>query len=267
MKVITEAVLRAQLQGKDLAATKEYRVADGVVVAPSARAWLAENNIPLYIGGCLIAPNTPPASETEAAKGAPSASLSPLPPFETPARYESICGKVYETKPEHMTALYGNTLVCKDHKHIRLRGVLDSLTAQLLLAQLAFGRLCLAKGVSELEEVLACVKDLLRYEVLQQPLAPLLLFGMDEAEIHSRSHLPQNYYGIGHFSPSRKDGEAVLLLNSLRTAMREAELAAYEALKQENGEPEQPELLQALNRLSSALYIMMFKAKTGEYAP
>jgi ethanolamine utilization cobalamin adenosyltransferase len=93
----------------------------------------------------------------------------------------------------------------------------------------------------------------------------MLLFGMDEAELRSRSHTPKKYYGIQHFFASVEDGEAVVLLNCLRAEAREVELVAYEAFKTEDGEPKRPDIIRALNRLSSAYYIMMFKAKTKEY--
>ena len=49
--------------------------------------------------------------------------------------------------------------------------------------------------------------------------------------------------------------------------MREVEIAAYTAFKDENGVPTRGDIARALNRLSSLFYVMMFRAKTGEYEP
>jgi ethanolamine utilization cobalamin adenosyltransferase len=166
-------------------------------------------------------------------------------------------------KPEHMTSLRGDMLVSKDHPRIRLRGRLDGLQARILEAQILFRRLGQEKAVSDLGEVLGVVRAILRCEVLDEPLEQFLLLGMDEEEIRARSHRPKDYYGLQHFFASVDDGEAVITLNSLRTLVREAELAFYDAFKHEDG---RADLALALNRLSSVFYVMMFKAKTGEYS-
>lgn len=275
MSVITEAALRVILKDADLSTMKEYRVEAGVIVTPAAKAWLVDNKIDLIVGDKRIIRNPTisndpprPSGDTPAAPAAaadPDEKPSALPKFEKPARYESLYGGFYYEKPEHMTALYGNILAFKDHKVFRLRGLLDSLDGKIVETQLAFQRLGLKKGVAELAEVHSWVKEILRCEVLGEPLQPVELFGMDEAELRKRSHTPKKYYGIRHFSASLEDGEAVILLNRLRTEVREVELAAYEAFKKENGEPERPDLIRALNRLSSVFYVMMFKAKSKEY--
>jgi ethanolamine utilization cobalamin adenosyltransferase len=196
----------------------------------------------------------------------PAAPVSALPEFRAPAHYTVLNGGQLETKPEHMTALRGDLLVMKDHPAIALRGQLDSLEAAILEAQVVFRRLGLEPGVAELGQVLRYVKNLLRAEVLEEPLGQISLFGWDDAELRARSHRPQDYYGLPHFATSVDDGEAVVRLNSLRTQAREVELAAYNAFKRSDGRPpEREDLILALNRLSSAFYLMMFKAKAKEY--
>ena len=237
MRVVTEAALRVMLKGADLDAMKEYRVESGVIVTPSARSWLIDKKIDLIIGSKRVV------------KTATSPS------------------KIFSSeKPEYMTALRDTTLVSKDHAIIHLRGKLDSLMAKILEVQIAFERLGLSKGVSDLGETLELVRRIMRSEVLEETLAPIRLFGMDEATLRSHSHAPDQYYGIPHFFASTADGEAVILLNSLRTTSREVELAAYPAFKTECGEPERPDIIRALNRLSSAYYVMMLRAKTKEYS-
>lgn len=260
MSVLTEAALRVLLKDADLEAMKEYRVESGVIVTPSARAWLLDNKIDLVIGDRRVvkAPAPPRATPCDPPESA-------LPSPAKPARYKRLGGGYFDEKPEHLTALRGTVLVEKTHRVIRLRGCIDSLEAKILEAQLAFLRLGLPKGAADLAETLELARGIMRAEVLGEELPPLWLFGMDDAEIRSRSHTPNKYYGIPHFFASVEDGEAVVLLNSLRAAAREAEIAACEAFKTECGEPERPDLIRALNRLSSAYYVMMFRAKTKEY--
>jgi ethanolamine utilization cobalamin adenosyltransferase len=55
-----------------------------------------------------------------------------------------------------------------------------------------------------------------------------------------------------------------LYLNKLRTLIREVEITAVDAFVSEL-EIQKIDLLRALNRLSSAIYIMMLKEEKGEY--
>ena len=61
--------------------------------------------------------------------------------------------------------------------------------------------------------------------------------------------------------PQADDSEALLLLNRARCAARQAELAAVAAFTDENGCCNREDLLQALNRMSSMLYILMIRLK------
>jgi len=190
---------------------------------------------------------------------------SALPTFVPPEHFDVIDGTQIESKPEYLTALRGNLLVAKNHPEIKFRGRLDSLEADLLILQVEFRKLGLPKGVEELGEVLRYVKEILRCEVLEVPFEHVSLFGLDDEELRHRSHYPQQYYGIPHFATSVDDGAAVVLLNQLRTKVREVELAAYDAYTAGGvKEPTRVDLIRALNRLSSAVYLMMFQAKTKE---
>ena len=55
--------------------------------------------------------------------------------------------------------------------------------------------------------------------------------------------------------PQVSDGETVLMLNKLRTTLRTAERSAVAAM------PDKTDLLQALNRMSSFVYILMIREK------
>ena len=55
--------------------------------------------------------------------------------------------------------------------------------------------------------------------------------------------------------------KALLLINAARCKAREAELLAVRAFENKEGSPDRPDLLQALNRLSSFLYLIMLELK------
>lgn len=173
--------------------------------------------------------------------------------------YELLSGGWIREKPEHMTHLRGNVLVSKAHPRIRFRGKLDSLQSAILLTGLHA-----PEALSRLQEILELSHRILRADVLEEPLEEKPLCGMDEAEIHRRSHFPQDYYGIPHFMPGPGDGQTVLWLNWLRCQVRETELAAARAFHDREGNPTRPELLKALNRMSSMVYILMIEKKAGK---
>jgi ethanolamine utilization cobalamin adenosyltransferase len=155
-----------------------------------------------------------------------------------------------------MTHLHSNVLVSKTHPRIRFRGTMDSLEAELLLCQLN----CERWG-KELGEILNLARKVIRYDVLEEPAKQEKLCGLTEAELRSHSHRPQDYYGQTHFMPEVTDGAIVLHLNRCRAAARAAELAAAEAFTDENGNCIRPDILQALNRMSSMIYILMIREK------
>ena len=170
--------------------------------------------------------------------------------------YRLVNGGFLEEKPEHMTHLNGDVLVRKDHPRILFRGKLDTLEAELLLCQLAEKDL-----VTPVGEVLALARQIIRCEVLNEPLKWEKLCGLTEEEQRKRSHFPQDYYGQPHFMPSAADGAVIIRLNRARCAAREAELAAVTAFADRDGNPTRPDILRALNRMSSMLYILMVQWK------
>lgn len=170
--------------------------------------------------------------------------------------YRLLSGAVIRGKPEHMTHLNAEVLVPKTHPRIRFRGAVDTLEAELLLAQLK----C-PDWRSELGELLDLARMLIRCEVMDEPLRDGKLCGLTEQEQRQRSHRPQDYYAQAHFMPAVSDGETVLILNRCRCAVRETELAAAAAFTDENGSCTREDLLRALNRMSSMLYILMIRQK------
>ena len=61
--------------------------------------------------------------------------------------------------------------------------------------------------------------------------------------------------------PSAADGEAMARLNRARCAARDAELKAVAAFSDRDGNVTREDLLRALNRMSSMLYILMVQRK------
>lgn len=229
MKILTEADLRSARLAEG---TKEYRVERGTYVTPSAREFLADRGVSLV----------------EAERGMPR-----YPVQETgPAPYrDAETGAPYAYKPEFMTHLRGNLLVPKTNPRILLRGKLDSFEAALLLLQTEWSQQ--PELYQALEELLAYTRSILGAEVREVPLEPKTLLGMgEEALRHASHHIPEEL-GIPHPVPNARMGRVVLGLNWLRTQSRECELAAAAAFGAEG----RPDLLQALNRLSSALYLIM----------
>ena len=169
-------------------------------------------------------------------------------------------GGFMKEKPEYMTHLHGDVLVCKTHPRIAFRGMIDLLEAEIMLCQLKVEE----PVRRQLGEILALARKLIRCDVLNEPVPEERLCGLTQAEIRSRSHFPQEHYGQPHFMPEHTDGEAVLLLNRCRCIARQAELAAVKAFLDADGNPTRVDILQALNRISSMLYILMIQLKKGK---
>lgn len=174
-----------------------------------------------------------------------------------PPRYRLLSGGWTEEKPEHMTHLNGETLVPKTHPRIFFRGKMDTLEAELILCQLADRELSEPVG-----QILDLARQILRCDVLEEPLRMQKLCGLTEQEQRKRSHFPQDYYGQPHFMPSAEDAPVIARLNRTRCAAREAELAAVDAFSDREGNPTRPDILRALNRMSSMLYILMIQEKS-----
>lgn len=183
----------------------------------------------------------------------------PILPAEQ-AKQESfrlLSGGTVTQKPEHMTHLNGDVLVPKTHPRIAFRGAMDTLEAELMLCQLNLEDL----WKKQVGEVLQFARELVRCDVLEEPVVRKTLCGLSQAELRQRSHRPQDFYGQAHFMPQFADGAAVLWLNRARCAARAAELAAVHAFADREGNPTRVDILQALNRMSSMIYILMIQVK------
>ena len=174
-----------------------------------------------------------------------------------PEQYQLLGGGFVTEKPEHLTHLNGNVLVPKTHPRIAFRGAMDTLETELMLCQLVVE----PDIRKDLGEILALARRLIRCDVLDEPVRSEKLCGLTEDEQRSRSHRPQDYYGQPHFMPEYADGAAMLQLSRARCAARDAELKAVAAFSDREGNPTRVDILRAMNRMSSMLYILMIKMK------
>ena len=222
----TEESVRANIRNRE--GQRVFFLGSGDRLTAAARDYLTRERIPILSG--------------ETAK---------------PDRYRLLNGGYLEEKPEQMTHLNGEVLVPKTHPRIEFRGKMDTLEAELLLCQPGLTQII----ANKVGQVLEFARMLIRCDVLEEPVPGGTLCGLTEEEQRKRSHFPQTYYGQPHFMPCAEDGVAILRLNRARCAAREAELAAVRAFTDREGNPTRLDILRAMNRMSSMLYILMIELK------
>jgi len=249
MKVITESFLRETFR-KDVPET--FRVGEGQILTPSARQFLSEKGVKIVRDGKSPEEELPVNPETPKADAKVEKFVS------------AEDGGLFDEKPEHMTQLRGNRLVSKDHPRIVFRAALDSLQSKILLVQCRVSAAGKKKLVEDLGGILDMARDLMRAEVLDEVIGERKIIGLSYAELRDQSHNPKKYFGTDHIIPSFDMGDIILRLNMLRTTVREIEVTAVTTFRNKF-EFEKPDIIQALNRMSSAFYIMMLREKTGNY--
>ena len=143
----TEQSARANIRNRE--GRRVFYLASGDQLTPGARDWLRQEKIDIL-----------PASEAR------------------PERFELLGGGYIEEKPEHMTHLNSQVLVDKTHPRIAFRGALDTLEAELILCQLV-----LEKELAQMVgEVLELARQIIRCDVLEEPLISEKLCGLTENE-------------------------------------------------------------------------------------
>lgn len=185
---------------------------------------------------------------------------------ETARRYVGLNGRRFSQKPETWTELEAGRLVPKDHPRIRFRGQIDLLQARIVLAQAMLEeRGAEPKLIGDLQNILDFLRQLIRCEVLDEPLGDQRLLGLTPEELRAQSHDPQTYFGVEWMKlPEGSMGVAYALVNELRAQARVAETHAVAAF-QGRVTPAQEQVLQAMNRLSSAFHILMCRLLAGRY--
>lgn len=207
---------------------------------------------------------------TPAAEGRPTwdkPSVFPV-ALSGPAPVCSACGQPLHGKPGHLTQLDAGRFASKTTPRLKLRGRVDSLQALVLLAAAQARRNRLLELAGGLDTLAAYCREIMSAEYHARPAAPLVLLGRGEDELHQISHWPDRHLGLAHLTPGPEDHEILHWLNVLRTQAREVEVAALEALGPDTGWPDPAglgvSLAHALNRLSSAVYVLELLFKSGQ---
>lgn len=293
MRAITEDFLRYELRSSQ---PEVYVIPQGKILTPAAREYLQQRKIRIEKEGGytythqLKAPvqKTEEPEEKEAQKqpepkktepkNRPHVVATEVPQPEEveipvqitvpkPKYVDYETNAYYYEKPEHMTQLFGNKLVCKDHPRILFRGKLDALQADVVLAQ---AMIQAAQGsqslIKDLADILKDLREMMKCEVLDEEMAETKVIGLTHEELRAQSHNPMKYYNIKQMVlPDYTMGTEYAWLNKLRTAIRETEVAACQAFH--SGKTYiRKDIIEELNRLSSALHIMMCRHLAGWYS-
>lgn len=254
---ITEEYLR---DNYGLSHSSEVQLPEGCRLTPSAQALLSERKITIrYIneqGEVFVAADE--SSEPE--------KVHPLKTNnQRPENACWACGSDIHNKPSFMTHLNDQQLVPKNHPRIALRGKIDTAICLCVEAQ------CLIQDqppfiVHAMSDIRSYLGQILQSEVTEQPL-PLPSFGeIDSETIHQWSHNPLKYLGYDHMLPDVRFGAEVAKLNTLRAQVRELELEASRVFIDISMRLEREDIVAGLNRLSSAIYVVMilvWQCKSG----
>ncbi|EFM3481073.1 ethanolamine utilization cob(I)yrinic acid a,c-diamide adenosyltransferase EutT [Escherichia coli] len=155
---------------------------------------------------------------------------------EHPQACCELCRQPVAKKPDTLTHLSAEKMVAKSDPRLGFRAVLDSTISLAVWLQI------------ELAEPLGCQA----------------IVGLSDEDLHRLSHQPLRYLGHDHLVPEASHGRDAALLNLLRTKVREAETVAAQVFITRSFEVLRPDILQALNRLSSTVYVMMILSVTKQ---
>ena len=261
---ITEHWLREQF---GLAHGTEVQLPANARLTPSAQGLLDERHITVkYIddsGRVFI-----PKAGQNATDAALSDSLKQVHPLTTSDEWSVpdclLCQQKVEHKPDTLTHIDAHHLVSKNDPRLLFRGKLDSVIAQAVLTQIQLTQTpsdALAPIMPQLSRYMADVRsvlgNVLKTEATGETMATVALGNLSAEAIHKMSHHPLKYLGHDHLVPDEKQGMQVALLNLLRAQIREAELYAAQIYITRDFRVKRPDIMQALNRLSSAVYVLM----------
>ncbi len=261
LKVITEAILRDELRNNQ---PEYFCIPEETILSPAAREYFQQRKI-------KILKEPPVQPEPSVVKNSESSEVTVTCDSETaqawkPTYVDFETGAFYMKKPEHMCQLHGNFLVAKNHPRILFRGKLDSIQTMIILDQALMSDAGTSnKLIADLNSVLLTLQNIMKCEVLDEVLENGLIIGLTHSELRDRSHDPMKFFGIKQMvMPNYTMGTQYAMLNQLRAAIREVEVAAATAFCQ-NGKCSRIDIIEELNRLSSALHVLMCKWLAGEY--
>lgn len=251
--VLTEEELRVLYKQKIF---KEIEVGTKDILTPSARQFLKDNNIK------IIKKNIAPLTVETQISEKPTVEIQKS-NIKSP-KFKGLNNEYYFEKKESLTQLYGNTLVSKTHPRIKLRGQLDLLYSKFIILNHELKCTKNSKLYIDLKSISTFINTILLSEIIETPLDNILILNETLDKIKELSHNPKKYFGVEHLFNIDGDYDYIVLkLNELRSFSRVVEISAIEAFKNEQNKRE--DILTALNRLSSAIYVMMLKSIKGEY--
>jgi ethanolamine utilization cobalamin adenosyltransferase len=228
----------------------------GTRFSPAAQDFIKANQIVIR----FEAP-TPTATPWDKPATFPVVFIGPVPVC-------NVCGQPLPHKPDHMTQLDAGHFASKTHPRIKFRGQLDSLHAWVMLVAAEGRRYNLPDLAEGLDTLAAYCREIQSAEYHGRPVQLLSLRGKTEAELHAISHHPKQQLGLDHLKPGPDDHSILHWLNVLRTQARELELTALEIYGPKEHSHEDKEVAgsipQALNRLSSAIYVLELWFKRGD---
>ncbi|MGL4568909.1 MAG: hypothetical protein ACRCU6_10360 [Fusobacteriaceae bacterium] len=252
--VITEYSIRSQLKENQ---DKKYYLVEGDILTPSARQILMDRGIEIIKNSenSISKKNEIPMKDV----------MKEIEIIEKLPKFKGLLGEYYLEKGEKLTHLRDNILVPKNHKRIFLRGRIDNLLGEWNLVHRKLSLLKNTKLNSDLDSVYSMIKKVMLAEIKDELLENVEVLGYSLSKLKEVSHNPKKNFGIDHlFDINSSYDETVLELNRIRTIVRMCELHAADAFSDSWGEKEN-KLMEAFNRLSSAIYVIMIKGKSGVY--
>lgn len=259
MKVVTEIELREQYKKNSF---DTYQLRDGERLTPAASQFLNERMIKVVQSNTE---NMIRVQNSIAMDKVKKLRLKDLKPPED----GYICfpsGKVVSEKPEYYTHLKGRILVPKNHPRIKFRGTLDMTESSLICCINQIRTIGCHTMESDLIKILEYLQRMMRAEVLDEELPFIEFNGWSDEDIREYSHYPDKYFGVKHILPSAKYGQAFAEINRIRAMVRQLEVAGIDAFyNEEDDECERPDIILALNRLSSLIYIIICEFMGGQY--
>lgn len=179
----------------------------------------------------------------------------------------NTCGQAVADKPGHLTQLDAGYIAPKTTPRLLFRGKMDTLQAHFLVTGALAQRLQLSALTKSLDTLTAYCREITSAEYHGRKVAPLEMDGQNADAIQAAIHRPEDSLGVAHLVPSADDHEMLLQLNLLRCQVRENELAGATVFTDTDHRPTRSDLIQALNRLSSAVYLLALRFKAEHHTP
>lgn len=253
MPIITEAELRDRIRRPKRG--MKVAVPPGARFSPSARDFIGQWG--LEIVEEQATPPSPPSETPPAHQSAPA--------WDKPSSFPVRPVKRPDPKPEHMTQLDAEHFAPKNIPRIRFRGKMDSVQGLTQLVAARARAWQLPELARHLDTLAAYCREIVSAEYNDRTVAAIEVAGLDEAALREATHHPRKALGIPHLTPGPDDHEILHWLNYLRAQVREAELDALDAFAPPPAyEPSRPDLIRALNRLSSAVYYLELLFQAGK---